>query len=123
MTRASDPGTPSPGSLSLATLSREGRGLTEQDSATLSREGRGLTEQGSDQPSPLAGEGAAHRAAGEGLTEQVDRKVVVRLVEDRLVARHLKNVTESDRIRDQLAAMGIVLTDHEDGTTSWEVKR
>jgi very-short-patch-repair endonuclease len=52
MTRASDPSNPSPGSLSLATLSREGRGKVEP---------------GIDQPSPLAGEGAARSAAGEGL--------------------------------------------------------
>ena len=30
---------------------------------------------------------------------------------------------ESDRIRDQLAAMGIAIKDNKDGTTSWEVKR
>jgi cysteinyl-tRNA synthetase len=30
---------------------------------------------------------------------------------------------ESDRIRDELAAMGIVLKDNKDGTTTWEVAR
>ncbi len=52
-----------------------------------------------------------------------DRAIVVRLVENRLVARHTKNWKESDRIRDELDAMGIAIKDHKDGTTSWEVKR
>jgi cysteinyl-tRNA synthetase len=41
----------------------------------------------------------------------------------RLAARAAKNWAESDRIRDELAAMGIALKDNKDGTTSWEVKR
>jgi cysteinyl-tRNA synthetase len=53
----------------------------------------------------------------------VDRTLVVRLVEDRLVARHNKDWKESDRIRDELAAMGIVIKDNKDGTTTWEMKR
>jgi cysteinyl-tRNA synthetase len=40
----------------------------------------------------------------------------------RKVARQAKNFAESDRIRDELAAMGIVLKDSKDGTT-WEVAR
>ena len=42
---------------------------------------------------------------------------------DRLAARAAKNWAESDRIRDELAAMGIALKDNKDGTTTWEVKR
>ena len=37
-------------------------------------------------------------------------------------ARAAKNFAESDRIRDELAAKGIVLKDSKDGTT-WEVAR
>ena len=40
----------------------------------------------------------------------------------RTAARAAKNFAESDRIRDELAAMGIVLKDSKDGTT-WEVAR
>jgi cysteinyl-tRNA synthetase len=54
---------------------------------------------------------------------EVSREKIVRLVEDRLVARHTKNWAESDRIRDELASLGIEIKDHKDGTTSWEVKR
>jgi len=41
----------------------------------------------------------------------------------RNAARKAKDFKESDRIRDELAAKGIVLKDNADGTTTWEVKR
>ncbi len=44
------------------------------------------------------------------------------LVEARLAARKAKNWAESDRIRDQLAAAGIVLEDKPGGTTEWRRK-
>jgi cysteinyl-tRNA synthetase len=50
----------------------------------------------------------------------VDEGEIERLVELRLAARKVKNFVESDRIRDELAAMGVVLKDSKDGTT-WEV--
>ena len=40
----------------------------------------------------------------------------------RIAARRAKNFTESDRIRDELAKMGVVLKDSKDGTT-WEIAR
>jgi cysteinyl-tRNA synthetase len=46
-----------------------------------------------------------------------------RLIDERLVARANKNFAESDRIRDKLAALGIVIKDFKDGTTSWEIAR
>jgi cysteinyl-tRNA synthetase len=50
---------------------------------------------------------------------------VVSKVEDlisvRRNARATKNWAESDRIRDELKGMGIVLHDNKDGTTTWEV--
>ena len=44
------------------------------------------------------------------------------LVQARVAARNAKNFKESDRIRDELLAKGIVLKDGPDGTT-WGVKR
>jgi cysteinyl-tRNA synthetase len=46
----------------------------------------------------------------------------------RLAARNAKNFAESDRIRDELVAMGIQIMDAKDPvtgelTTTWEVKR
>jgi cysteinyl-tRNA synthetase len=46
-----------------------------------------------------------------------------RLLDLRKAARAAKNFAESDRIRDELAAMGIALKDNKDGTTTWEVAR
>lgn len=59
-------------------------------------------------------------AAGHLMPEfkrEVDAKV-----EARNAARKAKDFKESDRIRDELAAMGVVLKDSKDGTT-WEVAR
>jgi cysteinyl-tRNA synthetase len=44
------------------------------------------------------------------------------LIKARAAARSAKNFEESDRIRDELAKMGVVLHDTKDGTT-WEVAR
>ena len=52
----------------------------------------------------------------------IDENKVVSLVEARTAARAEKNFRESDRIRDELAAMGVVLKDSKDGTT-WEIAR
>jgi cysteinyl-tRNA synthetase len=52
----------------------------------------------------------------------VDEAKVISLIEARKQARAAKNFNESDRIRDELAAMGVVLKDSKDGTT-WEIAR
>jgi cysteinyl-tRNA synthetase len=58
-----------------------------------------------------------------GTPDVFSKEDIIRLIEDRLVARHTKNWKESDRIRDELDAMGIAIKDNKDGTTTWEVKR
>jgi cysteinyl-tRNA synthetase len=52
-----------------------------------------------------------------------DRARIENILKARSVARSAKNWAESDRIRDELAAMGIALKDNKDGTTTWEVAR
>jgi cysteinyl-tRNA synthetase len=52
----------------------------------------------------------------------VDEGKVTGLIEQRNAARKAKDFKESDRIRAELAAMGVVLKDSKDGTT-WEVAR
>jgi cysteinyl-tRNA synthetase len=54
------------------------------------------------------------RAGAEG---KVDAAEVERLIQARLDARAAKDWAESDRIRDQLTAMGVVLEDGKGGTT------
>ena len=52
----------------------------------------------------------------------VDERKVTGLIEQRNAARKAKDFKESDRIRDELAAMGVVLKDSKEGTT-WEIAR
>jgi cysteinyl-tRNA synthetase len=52
----------------------------------------------------------------------VDESKIATLIEARATARKAKNFAESDRIRDELSKMGIVLKDTKDGTT-WEIAR
>jgi cysteinyl-tRNA synthetase len=52
----------------------------------------------------------------------VDAKQIDSLISDRTAARARKDFGESDRIRDELAAMGVVIKDSKEGTT-WEIAR
>jgi cysteinyl-tRNA synthetase len=52
----------------------------------------------------------------------VEQQKIEALIADRTVARARKDFKESDRIRDELAAMGVAIKDSKDGTT-WEVAR
>jgi cysteinyl-tRNA synthetase len=55
-------------------------------------------------------------------TFDLDENEVGRLIEARLAAREAKDFAEADRIRDELAAMGVALKDGPEGT-SWEIAR
>jgi cysteinyl-tRNA synthetase len=55
------------------------------------------------------------------LENEFRQKVEVKIA-SRNAARKAKNFSESDRIRDELAKMGVVLKDTKDGTT-WEIAR
>jgi cysteinyl-tRNA synthetase len=59
--------------------------------------------------------------AGQILPDE-DRLAIQAKVDARIAARKAKNFEESDRIRDELAEIGIVLKDTKDGTT-WEIAR
>jgi cysteinyl-tRNA synthetase len=52
----------------------------------------------------------------------IDAKQIDGLISERTAARARKDFAESDRIRDQLAAMGVVIKDSKQGTT-WELAR
>ncbi|HWV51777.1 cysteine--tRNA ligase [Pseudorhodoplanes sp.] len=51
---------------------------------------------------------------------KVDETAIAALIDKRRAARTAKNFAESDRIRDELQAMGVILKDSRDGTT-WEL--
>jgi cysteinyl-tRNA synthetase len=61
-------------------------------------------------------EGRKRQASG------IDVSEINRLISERSGARARKDFKESDRIRDQLAAMGVAIKDSKDGTT-WEIAR
>jgi cysteinyl-tRNA synthetase len=67
---------------------------------------------------PTASERKAKNVAASG----VDSAVVEKLLAARAAARNEKDFASSDRIRDQLAAMGVVVKDSKEGTT-WEMAR
>jgi cysteinyl-tRNA synthetase len=54
--------------------------------------------------------------------KKVDEVAIADAISARMAARKAKNYAESDRIRDDLLAKGIVLKDGPEGTT-WEIKR
>jgi cysteinyl-tRNA synthetase len=64
----------------------------------------------------------AQWAAFRPASISIDERKVESLIEARSAARAAKNFKESDRIRDELAAMGVVVKDSKDGTT-WEIAR
>jgi len=81
-----------------------------------------------DLPALLAGLDLLGIALPDVAAPAVVAPEVERLIAARLDARRAKNFAESDRLRDELAAMGIALKDGKDPatgepTTTWEVKR
>jgi cysteinyl-tRNA synthetase len=51
------------------------------------------------------------------------QKRIEELIPLRAAARAARNWAEADRLRDQLATLGVAIKDNKDGTTSWEPKR
>jgi cysteinyl-tRNA synthetase len=49
----------------------------------------------------------------------LDETQIDDLIQQRVAARRAKNFAESDRLRDELTAQGIILIDRPDGTTQW----
>jgi cysteinyl-tRNA synthetase len=54
---------------------------------------------------------------------QIDPEEIDMIVAERSAARAARNWAESDRLRDQLAALGVAIKDNKDGATTWEPKR
>jgi cysteinyl-tRNA synthetase len=71
----------------------------------------------------LLNEKQSDRVARAKASLPVSEAEVTSLITARTSARAAKNWAESDRIRDELAAMGIAVKDNKDGTTTWEVAR
>ena len=74
------------------------------------------------------GESAESWAAKRRAAAGIDTAKIEALVAARLTARNAKNFAESDRLRDELVAMGVTIKDAKDPktgrfTTTWEVAR
>jgi cysteinyl-tRNA synthetase len=65
---------------------------------------------------------ATEKADGTHFEDSSTQKRVEELIASRQAARAAKNFAEADKVRDQLADLGVVLKDSKDGTT-WEFKR
>jgi cysteinyl-tRNA synthetase len=62
----------------------------------------------------------AQEASGSGMVaEALADADIERLIDERAAARKARNFKESDRIRDELAAAGVVLEDQPGGRTLW----
>jgi cysteinyl-tRNA synthetase len=70
----------------------------------------------------LLQETSARWSAFRPASVSVDEGKIDSLIAARNAARKIKDFKESDRIRDELAQMGVVLKDTKDGTT-WEIAR
>ena len=71
----------------------------------------------------LLNEDRADRAANGGATLAVAQQTVEEIIARRAEARARKDWRESDRIRDELASLGVTIRDNKDGTTDWEATR
>ncbi|MDB5566466.1 MAG: cysS [Tardiphaga sp.] len=67
-------------------------------------------------------ESAADWSGRKQQASGIDAAQIDGLISDRTAARARKDFKESDRIRDELAALGVVIKDSKDGTT-WEIAR
>ncbi len=67
-------------------------------------------------------EGAAEWSSRKQRSIDIDAVKIDGLISDRTAARARKDFKESDRIRDELAAMGVAIKDSKEGTT-WEIAR
>jgi cysteinyl-tRNA synthetase len=54
---------------------------------------------------------------------KIDPARIDAIVGHRAAARAARDWAESDRLRDELAALGVAIKDNKDGTTTWEPKR
>ncbi|MCZ7642700.1 MAG: cysteine--tRNA ligase [Pseudorhodoplanes sp.] len=91
-------------------------------SAALSVMGFSGKRQNIPRIAPAAGAASGISSAVGAGQAGVAPETIEKLINARAVARAAKNFAESDRIRGELAKMGVVLKDTKDGTT-WELAR
>jgi cysteinyl-tRNA synthetase len=71
----------------------------------------------------LLGQTRSERLASVLRGARIDAAKIEAIVAERAAARTARNWAESDRLRDELADLGVAVKDNKDGTTTWEPKR
>ncbi|VVC35282.1 Hypothetical protein CINCED_3A008276, partial [Cinara cedri] len=56
----------------------------------------------------------------EWFASSVNRQEIENLINLRKIAKYNKDYATADNIREQLTKMGVSISDHEDGKTSWQ---
>ena len=71
----------------------------------------------------LLSQTSTERASAAPKLAPAELETISRLLAERAATRANKDWKASDRIRDQLAQMGVTIKDNKDGPTTWEIKR
>jgi cysteinyl-tRNA synthetase len=104
------------GQLLLGLLEQDWREWFQSIAVAVERaEGKGAASASGASIAAAIG-GAAGKGTASGRGGSIDATEVERLIELRAAARKAKNFAEADRIRDQLAAEGVILEDQAGGT-------
>jgi cysteinyl-tRNA synthetase len=98
-------------------------GLTINIGSTAPSAGAAIGDARSTSTATGDGRWFKFEADGSYSADPATQKRIDELIPLREAARAAKNWAESDRLRDQLTALGVAIKDNKDGTTSWEPKR
>jgi cysteinyl-tRNA synthetase len=90
----------------------EALGLLEKDPEEWFKGGRHYTLKA--KPAVFSSSSGPAKLSVRFSDDRIDK-----LIEERLAARKAKNFAEADRIRDELAAQGVILEDKPSGKTEW----
>ncbi len=82
-----------------------------------------LLESERQSPGPPAANAIRTSGDRRSATRKIDAAEINAIIAERAQARAARNWAESDRLRDQLAALGVAIKDNKDGATTWELKR
>ncbi|WP_332685230.1 cysteine--tRNA ligase [Bosea sp. (in: a-proteobacteria)] len=109
-------------------IARQASGVVSDGPLSAAEIIEGQTRAANELRASLGFLGIEFAAQRPGKVNALFQSEIEKLIAARLEARRAKNFAESDRIRDELVAMGIVLMDGKDPatgelTTGWEVKR
>jgi cysteinyl-tRNA synthetase len=110
----------------IARLHRLGRTASDVAAADLTEPGQMLAPERFKRSANLLGllrQTRPERFASALSEVRIDTAKIDAIVAERTAARAAKNWAESDRLRDELGALGVAIKDNRDGTTTWEPKR